>query len=108
MRFPGLCATSCCGSWGPALTLQDHTAVWHQQLLNASAASVCVRRQSNETHELAERKIRELEKVRKAWGIGESSVEGEAFNRDLQVGCPPRSHTEHSTHMPIHLRNPLL
>jgi hypothetical protein len=43
-----------------------------------------------ETHELAERKLKEMEKVRKAWGIGDDAVEGDAFNRELQVThfCP--------------------
>lgn len=38
----------------------------------------------NETHEIAARKEREMEKVRHALGFKEDIVEGEAFDRELQ------------------------
>lgn len=42
-------------------------------------------RPATETHELAERKLKELERLREAWGIQEDAVEGAAFDQDLQV-----------------------
>lgn len=42
-------------------------------------------RPATETHEIAERKQKELERLREAWGIQEGTVEGAAFDRDLQV-----------------------
>ena len=44
-----------------------------------------MRRPATETHELAERKLKELERLREAWGIQEDAVEGAAFDQDLQV-----------------------
>lgn len=46
-------------------------------------AALC--RPATETHEIAERKLKELERLREAWGISEDTVEGAAFNQDLQV-----------------------
>ena len=45
--------------------------------------SLC--RPATETHEIAERKQKELERLREAWGIQEDTVEGAAFDQDLQV-----------------------
>ena len=42
-------------------------------------------RPATETHEIAERKQKELERLREAWGIQEDTVEGAAFDQDLQV-----------------------
>ncbi len=42
-------------------------------------------RPATETHEIAERKMKELEKLRDAWGIDKDAVEGQAFDRELQV-----------------------
>ena len=42
-------------------------------------------RPATETHEIAERKLKELERLREAWGIKEDAVEGAAFNQELQV-----------------------
>ncbi len=47
-----------------------------------------LRRPATETHELAERKLKELERLREAWGIQEDAVEGAAFDQDLQVIIP--------------------
>ena len=44
-----------------------------------------MRRPATETHEIAERKQKELERLRAAWGIQEDTVEGAAFDQDLQV-----------------------
>lgn len=46
-------------------------------------AALC--RPATETHEIAERKLKELERLREAWGIREDTVEGAAFDQDLQV-----------------------
>ena len=46
-------------------------------------AALC--RPATETHEIAERKLKELERLREAWGIREDAVEGAAFDQDLQV-----------------------
>lgn len=43
-------------------------------------------RPATQTHEIAERKMKELEKLRDAWGIDKDAVEGQAFDRELQVG----------------------
>lgn len=45
-------------------------------------------RPATETHEIAERKMKELEKLRDAWGIDKDAVEGQAFDRELQVHHP--------------------
>ena len=45
----------------------------------------CLCRPATETHEIAERKQKELERLREAWGIQEDTVDGAAFDQDLQV-----------------------
>lgn len=46
------------------------------------------RKVSSETHELAQRKTEQMEKLRSALGVSSSGNEGDAFNRELQVGAP--------------------
>ena len=48
-------------------------------------SEAALHRPATETHELAERKLKELERLREAWGIQEDAVEGAAFDQDLQV-----------------------
>ena len=72
-----------------------------------STESFLVRhRPATETHELAERKLKELERLREAWGIQEDAVEGAAFDQDLQVStftlaCQEYASTQH-TMWPVH------
>lgn len=40
---------------------------------------------TNETHEVAQRKIEQLDKLKSALGIDGTMSEGDAFNRELQV-----------------------
>jgi len=42
------------------------------------------RRRKDETHEIAQRKLQQMEKLRGAFGIGADVAEGDAFNPEVQ------------------------
>ena len=68
MQLPDVCLTRCAQS---------------SAVLELTRFAPC--RPATETHEIAERKQKELERLREAWGIQEDTVEGAAFDQDLQV-----------------------
>ena len=43
-------------------------------------------KKSTETHEVAQRKLEQMDKLRGALGMSSGMKEGDAFNRELQVG----------------------
>jgi len=51
----------------------------------ASDAAAAAVKKSSETHEVAQRKLDQMDKLRSALGMASDTKEGDAFNRELQV-----------------------
>lgn len=54
------------------------------QIPSCPVSDIVELRRTAETHELAKRKAREMDKIRAAFGLGTDVKEGQAFDRDLQ------------------------
>ena len=57
---------------------------------SSTAAQDAQKKATGETHEVAQRKLEQMERLKGALGMSSETKEGDAFNRELQVtmgGC---------------------
>ena len=82
--YPSSCSEepSIWGAAGRAGTMVCGFSTIHGCELVATPCREC--RRKDETHEIAQRKLQQMEKLRGAFGIGADMAEGDAFNPEVQ------------------------